>query len=217
VEGSLRRLAPAGLTLIETLRWEPGADFLRLDAHLARLGRTAARFGLRPDWGRIDAALAGVTGADPRRVRLTLDLAGAVALTHAPLAPTREPWRVAVAPERLRSDDPWLRVKTSERRLYDATRAALPPGVDETLFLNERGEVCEGTITTVFADLGAALVTPPLASGLLPGVLRASLLAEGRARECVLRPEQLAAAKLYVGSSLRGLLRARLVAPGDTG
>ena len=57
------------------------------------------------------------------------------------------------------------------------------------------------------------LLTPPLACGLLPGVLRARLLREGRAREAVLRPADLAARRLFVGNSLRGLIPARLVAP----
>ena len=60
---------------------------------------------------------------------------------------------------------------------------------DEVILLNERGEVCEGTITNVFADVGdGVLVTPALACGLLPGVLRGELLDEGRASEAVLSP-----------------------------
>jgi 4-amino-4-deoxychorismate lyase len=108
-----------------------------------------------------------------------------------------------------------LRVKTTARRAYDAARAALPAGVDEAVFLNERGEVCEGAITTVFANLGEGLITPRLACGLLPGILRAEMLTLGRAREGLLGVDDLVRAQLFVGNALRGLIPARLAAEPD--
>ena len=158
----------------------------------------------------MDRALAEVRDPRPLRVRLTIGRAGDVALTTAPLPPRPAGWRLMIAPERLDPDDPRLCHKTTERALYDRTRAALPTGVDEALFLNTRGELCEGTITTLFADLGDGLRTPPLACGCLPGILRAELLACGRAREAVLRPDDLARASLWMGNALRGLIPARL-------
>jgi para-aminobenzoate synthetase/4-amino-4-deoxychorismate lyase len=54
------------------------------------------------------------------------------------------------------------------------------------------------------------LLTPPLPAGLLPGVLRAELIATGRAVERVLTPEDLTSAKTaYLGNSVRGLIVAR--------
>lgn len=111
------------------------------------------------------------------------------------------------------SADPRLAHKTTDRALYDRARAALPAGVDEYLFLNERGEAAEGTITTLFFDLGDGLRTPPLSSGCLPGCLRAELLATGRAREEPLPASLLPRAKLWMGNSLRGLIPAVLPAP----
>ena len=108
---------------------------------------------------------------------------------------------------------PRLAHKTTDRALYDRARAALPAGVDEYLFLNERGEAAEGTITTLFFDLGDGLRTPPLSSGCLPGCLRAELLATGRAREEPLPASLLPRAKLWMGNSLRGLIPAVLPAP----
>jgi 4-amino-4-deoxychorismate lyase len=88
--------------------------------------------------------------------------------------------------------------------VYDAARAAMADGLDEVIFLNERGEVCDGSITTLFFDRGAGMRTPPLACGLLPGVLRADL---GVAEE-VLRAQDLPRVRLWVGNSLRGLMPA---------
>jgi len=217
VESALRGPHPAGLRLIETLRWEPRAGFVRLPAHLGRMAAGAAALGIPFERAAVDRALAGVVGAEPLRVRLTLAPDGTAEAAWAPLGQGRAVWTLVLARERLRSDDPWLRVKTTERRTYDAVRAALPEGVDEAVLLNERGEVCEGTITTLFADLGAGLVTPPLACGLLPGVLRAEMLAGGACREAVLTRGDLARARLFVGNSLRGLIPARLADAPDDG
>ena len=55
------------------------------------------------------------------------------------------------------------------------------------------------------------LLTPPLASGLLPGTLRARLLAEGRAREEYLSLEDFEGREFFMGNSVRGLVRATLL------
>ncbi|MEM9725983.1 MAG: aminotransferase class IV [Pseudomonadota bacterium] len=218
MESALRDQAPEGLNVIETLRWDaaqaPSAAEERLRRHLRRCAATCARlaipFDLRAARDAIDAC-----GAPPlARVRLTVDLAGrcaAVATPHVDLAPGAA-WRVALAPERLEARDPWLQVKTSRRALYDAARAHLPDGVDEMLFANGEGALCEGAITNLFVEDGRGLATPPLICGLLPGVLREELLESGGCREAMLRPVDLARARaVFVGNALRGLIPAQLV------
>ena len=137
-------------------------------------------------------------------MRLTLDARGAIDVAVSALPPAKTVWRLAMADGRLQSDDPWLTLKSTRRGQYDAARAALPDGIDEAIFLNERGEVCDGTITTLFFDRGQGLRTPPRASGLLPGVLRAALDLPGE----VLLAQDLARVRLWVGNSLRGLIPA---------
>ena len=51
------------------------------------------------------------------------------------------------------------------------------------------------------------LVTPPLARGLLPGVLRETLIAEGKAIEGELTVADLAGG-FFIGNALRGLIPA---------
>lgn len=208
LESALRIGAEPGLKLIETLLWD-GAAFPRLARHLARLAASAAAFGWPCDGARVEAALRGAVGVVPARVRLTLDAAGLPEVTVAPLPPGKAEWRLALAGARLRSDDPLLRHKTTHRALYDAARVALPEGVDEVIFLNERDEVCEGTITNLFFDRGQGLCTPPLTCGLLPGVLRAEAIAQG-CRQEVLRAEDLGRVRLWVGNALRGRIPAAL-------
>lgn len=203
LESALRGGAEPGLRLIETLLWN-GAAYPRLPLHLARLARSAAELGFPCDLTAVRAALPEPEA--PARVRLTLGASGGPEVTTAALPPAAPEWRVALAEVRLDSTDPWLRLKTNRRAVYDAARAALPAGTDELLFLNERGEACEGTITNIFFDRGQGLRTPPVACGLLPGVLRAELACP----EEVLLPDDLGRVRLWVGNALRGLIPARM-------
>lgn len=197
------------LRLIETFGWD-GTAYPRLALHRDRMRKSAEALGFPYENAAFSAALPTAPAAAPLRLRLTLDRSGHFDLTAAPLAPNPAFWRIAVADSRLTSTDPRLVHKTTDRVLYDRTRAALPDGIDEVIFLNERGEAAEGTITNLFFDLGAGLCTPPLASGCLPGCLRAELLATGRARESALPARDLGRARLWMGNSLRGLIPARL-------
>jgi len=198
VEGALREGgSQPGLRLIETVLWD-GAQAPRWPLHLARLTRSAGLLG----WSCPEVAPEGPDR--PARLRLLLDRHGEVEWTVEPLPTAKAEWRVGLAGERLRSDDLWLRVKSTKRSVYDRARAALPEGLDEVLFLNERGEVCDGSITTVFFDRGQGMRTPPLSCGLLPGVLRTEL----DCPEEVLGAKDLPRVRLWVGNALRGLIPA---------
>ncbi len=217
-EGALRHGTTAGVQLIETLRWQPDEGFLRLDRHLARLENSARDLGLAYDRSTTRAALRqAVDDAEGmRRVRLTVARHGEAAATAQPfsLQPPETVWRLKLAATRLDANDALLRHKTTRRGAYDRARGEFSPAeADEVLLLNERDEVCEGTITSLFVDAGdgGPLQTPALSCGLLAGVLRAELLASGKAIETVLTVDDLGPAKaLFVGNSLRGLIRARL-------
>ena len=202
MESALREFGSApGLRLIETMLWD-GAACPRLPLHLARLARGAEALGWEVP--SVLEALETVRPALPARVRLTLGRAGDVALEVSDLPAAKAQWRVGVAPARLSSGDPWLTVKSTRRGIYDASRAAMPGRLDEVVLLNERGEVCDGTITTLFFDRGQGLRTPPLSSGLLPGVLRAEI---GCAEE-ILLAQDLPKVRIWVGNALRGLIPA---------
>jgi 4-amino-4-deoxychorismate lyase len=222
-EGALRHGNGPGFDLIETLRWEPATGFVRLERHLARLYASAVALGFAADSQKIGEALHGCEGERvPLRVRLALAANGTATGVTQPFEPLPEDtvWTLRIAGTRLDSSDPLLRHKTTRRALYEAARAEFPrEQADEMLLLNERGEICEGTITSIFLDMGEkALLTPALSCGLLPGVLRAELLDGGRAREAVLTLHDLwTARKIFVGNSLRGLIEARILAAPAAG
>lgn len=216
-ESTLRDGNAADFELIETMRWEPGAGFLRFDRHLERLYGSAAELGFACDPQRVGEVLMNTVGRQETALRTRLVLARngeatASVQPYEPLAADKV-WRLQLARVRLDSGDALLRHKTSRRHTYTRARAEyLITQADEVLLANERGELCEGTITNLFADFGdGVLMTPRLDCGLLPGVLRGEFLDEGRAAEAIYSFDDLKSAKaVYVGNSLRGLIPARL-------
>jgi 4-amino-4-deoxychorismate lyase len=212
VESAFCEPIPADCRLIETFRYDPSAGAVDLDLHLNRMCDAARKLGF--SFRRKDAEhlCGGLSSPASLRCRLTLTQEGQFDLqTHA-LGVTASQWVLGVSDRRLRSDDPWLAHKTTERRLYDETRAALPVGIDEILFLNEKDELCEGTITNVFVQCAdQTWVTPPISSGCLPGILRQNLIVSRKVRVKVVTLDDLRqAVKIRVGNSLRGLIDAKL-------
>lgn len=206
----LRECDP-GLLLIETLRREDGR-YPRLAGHLERLRRSAAWLGFACDEARVAELLAAQPVTGTWRVRLTLAKDGRLDVQAFPLGVEPSgPRRAALAAVSIESGYPLRRHKTTDRAQYDAALKVLDsdPQLFDMVFLNERGEVAEGGRSNVFVERDGVLLTPPLASGALPGVLRSALLADGRAREGVLWPDDLAGG-FWLGNALRGLVRVAL-------
>ncbi len=200
-----------GFALIETLRRQDGA-YPRLLGHLRRLAASAAWLGFRYEEDAIRQALAAAPAMGTWRVRLILDKRGKLDVSIAPLPPEPEGGReVRLARERIDSHYALRRHKTTVRGIYDRALAELAssPGVFDVVFLNERGEVAEGARSNVFVERDGVLLTPPLDSGALPGVLRAELLASGKAKEAVLHPADLEV-DFWLGNALRGLVPVKL-------
>ncbi len=216
--------------LIETLLWT-GRDFWLLPEHEARLAASAAYFGWGFDAAAWRAALqaevvrAGAGGSAPSalRVRSVLHPSGALEVSSTPLAAcpaldlqppafdAAAAQGFALAPNALHSGSVWLYHKTTQRQVYEAARAAhLPAGGLDVLLCNERGELCEFSIGNVVLRLGGAYVSPPVRSGLLPGTLRAALLAAGQIQERVLHAADLARAEeVWLINSVRGWVAMR--------
>lgn len=195
--------------LIETMRHDAHDGVVALERHLDRMKASADALGFRFDRHEARNELQAATfGVGEGKVRLLLSRGGAIAVEVAPLpdAPV-EPVEVAVAPLPVSPYDFRLRHKTSDRDFYDAAREAA--GAFEVVFADDDGFLTEGSFSNLFVEREGALLTPPLARGLLPGVLREQLVAQGRAVEVDLRAEDLAEGFL-IGNALRGLMRAKL-------
>ena len=207
---------PADLTLRETLRWEPQTGFQRIDQHMRRLLRSADALGFRAPVNAVQLMEKKVGGEKPLCVKLVMNYKGELDIETADFKPLQPAtvWRVRIARQtRLDSSDTLYRHKSSRREPYDAARAEFSADeADEVLLLNERGELCEGSSTSIFVEMPEGpMLTPPLDSGILPGVLRAELIRERKARGQTLKPDEMTGRKLFVGNSLYGLIAAELI------
>ncbi len=208
---------PQPFSLFETMHAERANGCRHVERHLRRLLASAAYFGFTQREEHIRAALdtaCAALDAGPSRMRLALHPDGGIEVTHAPLAPLSGPVRVLLSETPPAVDDLFLHHKTTLRSDYDAGwRAAEAQGAFDTLFCNANGELTEGGRSNLFVKLGGRWITPPLACGALPGIMRAVLLEDPswNASEGILKAEDLRRAEAIVlCNSLRGALSATL-------
>jgi branched-chain amino acid aminotransferase len=77
-----------------------------------------------------------------------------------------------------------------------ALRAARRAGAREAIFVAPSGQVREGAASSVFARVGNAMITPPADGRILPGIMRALILALARKEALPVRERTLRAADL---------------------
>lgn len=205
-----------GYGLFETMLWV--GRYLWFEEHLERIFLSAGAFGIPFDRLKARSMLEALEQRLRRegsrfRVRLSLSSDGTIEIEHEPVAvnPEARPLRVCLSGERISTADASRYHKTTARMLYDRYyRCACDRGFDEVLFLNERGEIAEATISNVIVLNEGRYYTPPLSSGLLDGIFRSYFLrSRFNCTEKVLFPDDLLAADaVYVCNSLRGMRRA---------
>lgn len=192
--------------LIETMAFDPEHGLPRLERHLERMKASANLFGFAFDrhGARNELQAATFRLREPKRVRLLLAKSGAIAIEVSPMPGTpagRVP--VVLVPLPVDARDFRLCHKTTDRGFYDSARN----GHFEVLFTDPAGFLTEGSFTSLFVERDGRLITPPLARGLLPGILRRDLIESGRAVEGDLTPADLEDG-FFVGNALRGLIPA---------
>ncbi|MEX2206736.1 MAG: aminotransferase class IV [Myxococcota bacterium] len=191
--------------LYEALLWEPSPGYFLLDAHLARLERSAKHFRFALDLGRVRAellAFASRLPRAPRKVRLELSRDGSLFLEHVDVKPST-PVRAALAKTSVDSADEFLRHKTSRRGVYQRALAARPDAQDVVLW-NERRELTESCAANLVLELEGLRLTPAASSGLLLGTFRCHLLERGEIEEAVLPVDAIArASRAFLINSVR--------------
>jgi para-aminobenzoate synthetase/4-amino-4-deoxychorismate lyase len=200
--------------LIETMLWD--GEFKLLDLHLDRMESSAFYFGFAFDRTRIKSSLLdlrkspGFDAKTRHRIRLTLATDGRLAIEVSPYPHETSDIRIWLTDERTSSSDPFRRHKTTRREPYDRLyEKAREHGFEDVIFANENGEITEGAISNIFIARMGKLLTPPVSSGVLPGVLRRHILeTSDDSGEAVLNVDDLKTADgIYLCSSLRGLRR----------
>jgi len=206
--------------LLETLRWEPDRGFWWHKDHLERLAQSADYFGYRCDVDDVEACLEAAVAdlVSPTRVRLTLSRNGVAAAESAKLTtPFLDSFdaatevRVALASRPVSSQNVFLFHKTTNRTPY-TRRMKRYPSAEDVILANECDHITESVIANVVVRRDDTWLTPPVEAGLLGGIYRSQLLAEGVIEEgAITRVELLAADEVGLINSVRGWRRARLL------
>ncbi|PRP81151.1 anthranilate synthase, component II [Planoprotostelium fungivorum] len=216
--------------LLETILYRASRDeFFLLSGHLQRLEEAARYFGFPFDESSNDVIKKklreAVEASDLRdrenqnlRMRLLYGRYGHVTAqtTIIPATGNQKKFRLKFASSPLvDSRDPFISHKTDRRLIYnEAMKRDGGEGVDDVVLYNERGEVTETTIANiaVWSEEGFWL-TPPLSSGLLPGVMRSHLLGDesNQMRERVITIDDVKrSTRIKLFNSVRGEFEAQL-------
>jgi 4-amino-4-deoxychorismate lyase len=197
--------------LLETMAFDPAEGITLLEYHLTRMKESARALGFAFDrhTARNELQAATFRLTTKCRIRMLASRLGSLAIEIRDYRTWPEAvMRVAVTRRPVAADDWRLKYKTTERTPYRDALAA--GGTYEVLMVDDKGYLTEGCFTNIFVERGEKLITPPLSRGLLPGVLRASLIAIGEAIEGDLRPYDLERG-FFIGNAARGMVAAQLV------
>ena len=186
-----------GYGLFETMRAYGGNIFL-LDRHIARLKKSAESIGINLvgiDLEKACRDTLAANGLQSARVRLTVshgdsaDFPWLEAENRPTVVVTARDYRPfssqvygrgfkAGMSSYRRSRSSSLSGIKSTNYLVNvlARREATLGGLDEAILLNEDGYITEGSTSNIFFIKSSGLVTPPLESGILPGITRALVM-----------------------------------------
>ena len=206
--------------ILETFLWQPGTGVKNFIQHKKRLIKTANE--LKYPFKDVDFqnAIKSIKSLDkPQRVRLALNNLGEFDIQQSDYKPYQINSEVTFSLSKYPLSDKVqvTRHKVSDRNFYDGERNRIRQltDADEVIFLNSKNEICEGSYTSIFIKKNGLLITPPLSSGLLPGILRADLLEKKQAIEGILTiTDIIEADEVFLGNSLRGLMIAKLLHEG---
>ncbi len=199
--------------LIESMRWSQGEGYFLLDLHMERLKSSAGYFDFPCDEQAILADLdCHAEHLDPEKqwkIRLLLSPTGHISITSTVLDNNQDIkiGLVTFAEKTVHSQNQMIFHKTTDRKFYQQELSKHDSY--DVIFVNENGDLTEGTFNNIFVKQGNILYTPPLEAGVLNGTLRQSLLNDP---SILLEEKRLIPAdlhdveKIYLGNSVRGLV-----------
>lgn len=79
-----------------------------------------------------------------------------------------------------------------------AKSEAIQNGFDEAIFLDSRGNVCEGSAENIFLVRDNVIITPPIGGSILEGITRRSIIELARAMNYEVLEREIARSELYI-------------------
>jgi para-aminobenzoate synthetase/4-amino-4-deoxychorismate lyase len=200
------------MALVESIRWADG--WCSFDDHIERIEASAAYWGFDFDRSALRRVLLDLESAlqRPSKVRVVCGSGGEIDVTDesAPIrwargpGPSVEPVTLTIDLEPIDNSNPRIYHKTTDRRAI-TVRTSRHSESDEILMVNHLGRITESSIANVAFLIGDEWTTPPVADGLLGGILRAQLVQDGTLTErSITIPEAINADAVALVSAIRG-------------
>jgi para-aminobenzoate synthetase/4-amino-4-deoxychorismate lyase len=204
--------------LIETMRWNKTSGISLLDHHLRRLKKSCMFFGIKfPKQDIIKQLHKLSRGLDKNtdyRIRLILDKDSALSFQSAAIENEDFTYaRIILTDKKTEKDNLFLYHKNTNRSVYDHEyRKYKKLGFFDVIFKNRQDQITEGAISNIYIKKENKLYTPPIKSGVLPGVFRSYLMDKKNPPiEKTLYLEDLKNADaIYCSNAVRGMVRVEL-------
>jgi len=199
--------------LIETILWDK--KFLFLKEHLNRIEKSAKYFDFCFNKAKIITELKKLVKEFKKdtkiKVRVLLNKEGNLKIEYIPISKNQvsKIGKIAISKYRVNPENIFLYHKTTNRELFDSEyRYYSKKGFYDVIFLNIRNEVTEGAISNIFIKKDGKFYTPPVSSGLLPGIYREYFIKRSKAIEKVLYLKDLYEAdEIFLCNSVRGKIK----------
>ena len=165
-----------GQGIFETIKSVGNKPF-SLSRHIARAQRSAVALGITiPNSDQISQGVNDLLAAVPHglgMLRISFDNLGNWLAVHMPYAEQEKSCDVRMHPDSVTGDVHKRFPYTNRLEILEHARLA---GFDDAIVVNSQGNICEGSVTNLIANIDGRWVTPPTTDVVLPGIIRQILI-----------------------------------------
>ena len=165
-----------GEGIFETIKSVGNKPF-SLSRHIARAQSSALAFGITiPNFDQISQGVTDLFAAVPQglgMLRISFDNQGNWLAVHMPYAEQEKSCDVRMHPDAVTGDVHKRFPYTNRLEILEQARLA---GFDDAIVVNGQGNICEGSVTNLIANIDGRWVTPPTNDVVLPGIIRQILI-----------------------------------------
>ena len=186
--------------IIETILVENGKLLFEAE-HFIRMENSARHYGFNFTKPRLKPENDGI-------VRLLLSKDGTIKQEYKELHPCKTN-KITISPIIVNSKNDFLYHKTTYRPYYFDSMQKIARGeVFDEIFLNEKGELTEGSRSNIVLEIDGKLFTPPVKCGLLNGIFRQSM--KNVTEKILYKSDLYKAEKIYCINSVRKIVEVKL-------
>ena len=165
-----------GEGIFETIKSVGNKPF-SLSRHIARAQSSAVALGITiPNSDLISQGVTELFAAVPQglgMLRISFDNQGNWLAVHMPYAEQEKSCDVRMHPDSVTGDVHKRFPYTNRLEILEQARVA---GFDDAIVVNSQGNICEGSVTNLIANIDGRWVTPPTTDVVLPGIIRQILI-----------------------------------------